>query len=337
MARLRGLQPGTRYEYAVELEGEEGPDREFQTEGQAWEPFRVAVFGDTRTGHRDHRATVEALVRERPAIALHTGDLVGLGTSTRHWDSFFHIEQPLLSRVQLYPCLGNHEEDGELYLEAFELPDDSPHPERYYTFTYGSAWFAILDLYGAGFDEGGAQLRWLESELQLAMASQDLRHRIVMLHHGPFDSGHHGPNMVVRERLVPLFERYGVDVVFSGHDHHYERGTVAGIKYVVTGGSGAPLRDVHGGFWTQRKASVLHYVVLDIEGPWLSYVAKKLDGSILDRFELGTDVFECESVEDCEGSAEAACEGETTGRWVCVRGGCVPDCDDVAGWDGVRD
>ena len=56
--------------------------------------------------------------------------------------------------------------------------------------------------------------------------------------HGPYSSGSHGSNDTVRRDLVPLFESYGVDIVFAGHDHSYERSTVGGVKHVITGGGG---------------------------------------------------------------------------------------------------
>ncbi|MFW5739488.1 MAG: metallophosphoesterase family protein, partial [Myxococcota bacterium] len=260
------------------------------------------------------------------AVALHTGDLVGMGSSPQQWDNFFAIEQPLLSSVPLYPAIGNHEEDGKLYVEAFELPEDSPHPERCYTFSYATAWFAVLDVYTSPFGEGSEQLAWIEKELETASKRPEIRHRIVMAHHGPFDSGMHGSNMEMREQLVPLFERYGVDMVFTGHNHHYERSTVNGIKYVVTGGSGAPLRDVQGDWWTEKRDSVLHYITLDMHGAWLRFEAKKLDGSELDGFELGRDVYECEADSDCAGSERGVCEDGFEPRWACARSACVPDC-----------
>jgi hypothetical protein len=67
---------------------------------------------------------------------------------------------------------------------------------------------------------------------------------VVVLHHPPYSTGPHTEDEAgLRETVVPLFERYGVDMVFAGHDHSYERSFCGGRYYIVTGGGGAPLHD----------------------------------------------------------------------------------------------
>ena len=61
------------------------------------------------------------------------------------------------------------------------------------------------------------------------------------MHHPPFSISLHGGQRDLRERWTPLFERYGVTAVFSGHDHCYERAERNGVHYFVSGGGGAPL------------------------------------------------------------------------------------------------
>lgn len=65
---------------------------------------------------------------------------------------------------------------------------------------------------------------------------------VALFHHSPFNSGPHREDETgLRSTFVPLFERYRVDIVFSGHDHIYERSLVNDVYYVGTGGGGAPL------------------------------------------------------------------------------------------------
>ncbi|MFW5740881.1 MAG: metallophosphoesterase family protein, partial [Myxococcota bacterium] len=123
------------------------------------------------------------------------------------------------------------------------------------------------------------------------------------------------------------FEQYHVDIVFSGHDHCYERSTVNGVKYVVTGGGGAPLYGVNGDWWTEVSDSVHHDCVLDIEGARTVFTAKRLDGSTLDSFVLGEDVGECAVPSDCDGRVHGDCEADELGAWACVQTGCIWNCE----------
>jgi hypothetical protein len=108
---------------------------------------------------------------------------------------------------------------------------------RCYSFDYGDARFVALDS-----NASMAMLRqrvvpWLERTLSAAPAW-----RFVFFHHAPFSDGFHGGYAPVRRVLVPAFERARVDVVFSGHDHDYQRThPIRGVVYIVSGGGGARL------------------------------------------------------------------------------------------------
>lgn len=327
VVELTDLQPATTYYFQVQSATIPSPTGELVTEVDRAMPYRLVAFGDTRSNHDDHRAVIEAMVVDRPLAYFHGGDLVGNGASDTDWDRFFEVEQAMLIRAPLYPALGNHEGDGPQFADIFELPDNSPSPERYYTVRYANTLFVSLDLYTNPFGVSSDQYAWLETVLANAAADPDIRQRFVQLHHGPYDSGSHKSNTAVRTYLVPLFEQYGVDIVFSGHDHCYERSTVNGVKYVVTGGGGAPLYGVDGDWWTEVSDSVLHYCVLDIEGARTVFTAKRLDGSTLDSFVIGQDAGECTSPSDCEGRQHGACDAEEAGAWACVQTACIWNCE----------
>ena len=101
---------------------------------------------------------------------------------------------------------------------------------------------------------GSAQYAWLEGEL----AGSTAPWKFVVCHHPPFTSGPHGkegrdgtpkeaPIRELREYVIPLLEKHGVTMVFTGHDHLYERSEKGGITYITTGGGGGPLRGTEGG------------------------------------------------------------------------------------------
>ena len=323
---LGDLEPATTHYYRVESADPPSDRGLFTTVVNMADPFRIAVYGDTRSNHDDHRDVMDKVILEAPNLALLNGDLVGSGDDAGQWVTFFDVEQAVLMTFPLYPCLGNHERSGDLYVEYFVLPENSPSAERYYWMRYATAAVIAIDLYTNSYGTSSDQYAWLEETLQAASDNPGIRHILVELHHGPYDSGRHGSNTAVRNALAPLFETYDVDIVFSGHDHCYERGTVNDVKYVVSGGGGAPLYTVDGDWWTEVSESVLHHCILDIHGPRLEFTAKRLDDSILDHFILGEDVDECADPAGCTGLAHEECTDGEIGEWECVLGGCIWNC-----------
>ncbi len=91
----------------------------------------------------------------------------------------------------------------------------------------------------------------------------------------------------MRRKLVPLFERYGVEAVFMGHNHGYERVEVNGITYLTTAGGGASLYDFtvpEPG--SQVAARAFHFVLLEMDGDRLAGQVIDRSGDIIDQFEL---------------------------------------------------
>jgi len=190
------------------------------------------------------------------------------------------------------PAIGNHDSetnDAHQYLESFFLPSDFPGSnERYYAFEAGPALFVSLDVFTSDFGPGSDQRAWLEQTL----ASSVRPWKFVFMHKGPYSCGsRHGGGQEVRRSMVPLFERYGVDIVFSGHDHDYERsrpildfgspGTP--VLYVVSGGGGRRLHPWKGNCrTTEVAASTYEFVHVSVDGPCVSLTAVRPDGTTLD-------------------------------------------------------
>jgi hypothetical protein len=135
----------------------------------------------------------------------------------------------------------------------------------------------------------GDERRWFERELGKAANEPGVVWRVVVLHHGPWSHGPHGPNTRLIEAGVPeLLERGGVDLVVSGHDHVYERGASGAIKYVVSGGGGAPLgRDPEGGPTTEKIEASFHFVLFRASAAALQMTAQRADGSVIESCKLG--------------------------------------------------
>ena len=197
----------------------------------------VAVYGDSRTGHDVHDWLMEGMASLAPAAVFHTGDLVEDGTIPEQWDIFNNIASRLPSITPMYPALGNHEKESALYFDNFDLPGN----ERWYSvYDIEKFTFIVLDT-ESNLAEGSTQFQWLEGEVISSESATD--YTLVFFHYPLFSTGAHGSDEKgIAGDLVPLFEEHGVDAVFNGHDHDYERSTVNGIRYIVTGGGGAPLR-----------------------------------------------------------------------------------------------
>ena len=220
---------------------------------------------------------------------IHTGDLVSNGNDTAQWPVFFSIEKELLRKTVFFPALGNHERNSRHFYDFFDVRTP------YYSFNWGGAHFVILnsDLGNsasskqARADFWAEQLRWLEDDLA---ASQKADFRFVAVHHPPFTAvkRRQGGDKPVAD-MVPLFEKYNVSVVFNGHDHNYQHHLKNGVRYLVTGGGGAPLYEVDAPLEgiTQKAERTEHFVQVQVDGAKALVEAIAVDGRLIDKFELG--------------------------------------------------
>lgn len=293
--RLTGLVPGARYQYELSGPGIETARGTFGTPSEYSDAFRFVLYGDTRTNARAHATIIRAMQREGADFVVHTGDLVHDGRRESNWQQFFQIEAPLLRDAVFIPVVGNHElrsnspEGVENFRRYVHATDDSPRPELDYTIQYGNVRMVMAN----AFDNWSSpRMRgWLERELQRARRDGPNDFLLVVTHWGLHSSGPHGENPTFRSaRLGDLFRRYDVDLVVAGHDHIYERGEDRGLRYIVTGGSGAPLYDQeHERRYTQVFARQHHYVRVDAEYNKLTFTAVRPDGTVLDRFTIRHD------------------------------------------------
>ena len=246
--------------------------------------FRFVAYGDTRTNPTEHAAVVAAIRNSAPEIVIHTGDLVESGDSAGQWGpQFFDPAHDLMINKPLLPIIGNHEGSGNLFRDFFSLGNN----DYWFAFTYGGVRFIGLNTYNASYSSGSTQYNWLVNELQSPeCTSADWQ--IVYFHHPPYSSGSHGGDTGVQDYLVPLFEAYGVDMVFSGHDHFYESSFKDGVHYVVTGGGGAPLRaiNVNPNPYQIYAESTLHHCVIDVTGESLTLSARYNGGVEFDGVTL---------------------------------------------------
>ncbi|MBL8604191.1 MAG: metallophosphoesterase [Myxococcales bacterium] len=291
---LRALRPGTRYRYTVSGPGITAAEGQFATPPTTPAPFRFAIYGDTRSHESAHRAVVEALVREGPEFVIHTGDLIEDGRNPLLWQQFFEIEAPLLARTAFVPVIGNHEivhprtSGIDNYRRYVHVSPDGPSPELDATFQYGNVRFVLANSYD---DWSGPARDWLSTQLATARREDPTGWLIVVMHWGPRSSGPHGDNeRLLSSGVEAIMRRHRVDLCISGHDHLYERGDDDGLRYIVSGGGGAPLyeRDAHRAM-TRRFVSEHHYLRAEVDPERIRFTVLRPDGSEIERVSLGRD------------------------------------------------
>ncbi len=284
---LTGLTPGVVHSYRA-TSGATAGTGTFRTAPRADQPFRFVVYGDSRTGADIHRQVCAAIAGSGPALVFHTGDLVGSGGNYGLWEKdFFGPARELLASVPIIPVPGNHESFGTPPWFFYFF-----HPrlnQGWFALTYGNTRFLGLDT-NVNYSADSPQYRWLVQELQ-SSECRTAAWRIVILHYPPFTAAGHTDNLTVQRQLAPLFEQYGVDAVFSGHSHAYERYLYHGIHYIVTGGGGAPLYGLATDLVPPLREfglSVHHYCVMDVNPGTrtLSLAAVDLSGQIFDAITL---------------------------------------------------
>ena len=197
------------------------------------EPLRFAVIGDNGNGGKPQYEVGEQMAAALPGFPYELVLMVGdnlYGRQERQ-DFIDKFERPyaaiLGAGIPFFAALGNHDRPSNRDYSGFNMGG-----ERYYTFARSQARFFILDTNLMD----GAQLTWIDEALERA----DEPWKIVYFHHPIYSDGdRHGSNVEMRVLLEPLLVRHGVTVVFSGHEHIYERTTPQkGITYFIEGSSG---------------------------------------------------------------------------------------------------
>jgi hypothetical protein len=273
---IEGLQPGAACYYRILPSGDIHQFRSFQPPGPAPQGFGFQVIGDTRTDSVAHSSVVTSMLPWECAFYLHLGDLVEDGGDPSDWETFFEIEHPLSSSRQILPTLGNHDAPYLPYLTLFQLPG----AERYYSLDYGNCHLVALDTES---DLIGPQIYWLSADLQAAAADPFVDWIVVFFHRPAYSSGSHGSQRDVRDAWCGLFSSCGVDLVFCGHDHDYERTyPIAGVTYIVSGGGGAPLHHVGANPWTAYSESCFQHTRVQVSEESLLVEAVRPDGTVFD-------------------------------------------------------
>jgi 3',5'-cyclic AMP phosphodiesterase CpdA len=241
--------------------------------------LKFAVIGDFGTGEPPSyqiAAQMAAVHSRFPfEMVLMVGDNM-IGRQSDPSDFVAKFERPfeplLKSGVRFYGALGNHDKAANRLYPPWNMAG-----QRYYTFVRQNVRFFVLD--SNRLDR--TQLAWFEQALRASTEAW----KICDFHHPLYSDGvKHGPALELRVMLEPLLVRYGVDVVFSGHDHIYERfRPQKGVQYFVVGPGGQEPR-------TMRRSDAAaasfegdyNFMLVEVSGDTLAFRAVSRTGAIVD-------------------------------------------------------
>jgi hypothetical protein len=310
VATVTDLASGKTYRYRIGLS--RGVHRSLSSE--SWKcrtdpgptaSFRFVAFGDSGTGELPQSRLAAQMLQRHPDLVIHTGDLIyDDGDPGDYPAKFFEPYAKLIASAPFMPVVGNHDyrtDRGAPLLEAFVLPRNGPpqtDPERHYWFDFGCARFAAIDT-----DVEKAEVRdYVAAWVKRSFATAGGRWRFAYFHHPPYTAcTKHAPNEAVQRLLVPALEESGVDLVFCGHNHLYERskpilaGKVVregeGIVYIVTGAGGArryPLKPPRErpDYLAAGFDADFSFTVVEASPVGLTLEQVDLKGDVVDRWDL---------------------------------------------------
>ena len=242
--------------------------------------IRFAVIGDTGSGSSKQREVGDMMVQYRAVFpfdfVLMMGDNMYGGETPADFEKKFAepYKSLLDNKVKFYATLGNHDMALQVNYENFNM-----NGKEYYRFKKGNVAFYSLN---SNYMDP-KQVKWLEDEL----AKDTSDWKICFFHHPPYSSAKkHGSDDQLREVVEPVFIKYGVNVVLTGHDHVYERiKPQKGIYYFVSG-AGGKLRtgDVKGSSPLTEKSydRDMHFMLFEVAGDVLYFQAISRAGETID-------------------------------------------------------
>jgi 3',5'-cyclic AMP phosphodiesterase CpdA len=241
---------------------------------------KFAVIGDTGSGTEQQRDVGEMMMKYHALFpydfVLMMGDNMYGGEAPQDFQKKFAEPYKALldQKVKFYATLGNHDQALQTNYENFNM-----NGKEYYRFKKGN--IAFYSLNSNYMDK--KQVQWLEDELGRETAEW----KVMFFHHPPYSSAKkHGSDGQLREVVEPIFLKYGVDVVLTGHDHVYERiKPQKGIYYFVSG-AGGKLRtgdiDRDSGITEKSYDRDLHFMLFEVAGDQLYFQAISRTGETID-------------------------------------------------------
>lgn len=237
-AIAEGLEPGKSYQYRVGSGGYWSQTGRFTTEAAGENEFSFLYMTDSQGSSTEDYVTWANTLRNSlqkfpgSKFLIMPGDLVDAGAREEQWADYFGQPQDLLMNLPLLATIGNHEgPNNNNFYYHFNLPDDSytdPKPKgTVYSFDYGPVHFMVLNTGDIPWDDAqtnsfNKQIEWLKKEV----AQTDKKWKVVAFHKAIYSVGNHSTDADIaqlREKLYPVLDELGIDLVLQGHDHTFMR------------------------------------------------------------------------------------------------------------------
>ncbi|MFK9090718.1 phosphodiester glycosidase family protein [Bacillus salipaludis] len=247
---LKKLQQGTTYVYRVG-DGENWSELQEFTTLKRKQSFEFAVLGDTQSPAdlSDFTKILGDLNKKDLSFMIHVGDLIDESAKFKQWDDTLKAlsQYNNIRSTDLVAALGNHEymgdANGQLAKAIFNSPKNGPDADKggTYSVDYNNIHISVLG-YTDNTEVLNKQLEWLKQDVK----NSDKPWKILVTHKPPYYTNPFGGNEIMRQKLPPVVDELGIDIVFSGHDHSYGRTKKLkdgkedpnGTVYVVAGTTG---------------------------------------------------------------------------------------------------
>lgn len=293
--KLNNLKPGTSYEYRIVPQKDWPENQVFKTASND-DNFSWIWFGDTHYSSEWGKLANIALEKHPDAAFVSiAGDLVSDGLHRDQWDEVFQYSKKIISQKPFMNVIGNHDNRSGLgalmYERLFSYPENGPDsiiPEHTYSFTYKNALFLMID--ATSKDE--YQTEWIKEKLK----NSDATWKFAMFHFPPYNWEE--PYFNIQKLWVPLFDKYHVDMVFSGHIHYYMRskpmrgGKVVdsyknGTAYIISIGIPAHTKNIGEEPYAQAQLpDGQYYQYMKFKENQLLYTVFNSEGEMIDSLTL---------------------------------------------------
>jgi hypothetical protein len=264
--------------------------------GSRQDELRFVIMGDSRSNTGDWATVAQAVLNEKPALVVFTGDMNDHGTDDWEWDEHYLGPEPareLLATVPFYPVKGNHEENAPLYNQLFYTPSPDGTAENW---AQEIGPVLLIGINGQWSARWPQTRTWIENTLSESTA----KFIFFMSHYPAWSSAgngkldaktglpRHWAYLTARTDIVPMLVRHKATALVAAHEHHYERSDLpGGLMQIISAGAGAPLSGKSRDAAKQNPYSkvfvkTLNYCLLEVKGNRCTLQAKTPAGTVIE-------------------------------------------------------
>ena len=246
--------------------------------------FRFCVMGDSRTQTEIFRKSLQQIneLQPSPSFIISVGDFINgyksINRIKKEWEEMFFapLREELRFGINFYPVPGNHDICNSMDIYQYYL--ENVYPYTYYYFVFNNSLFIILSSEELDYEGkiSDSQYRWIRKILLRFAKEKFIKHKFVFVHRPFFPYKTHlrdslNQDKEMRTKLMELFKKSKVDIIFCGHCHLFHLSRHNGITQIITGGAGAPLHS------RDENEGIYHFLIVDVVGNKFKVLLKDLN------------------------------------------------------------